>query len=75
VTPREEATMPTTKQRLPRRHAPSLQRFVLEELASFTKEGAFASNAPGKAEPEWASVLLFAPTAVVWFLDATRCAC
>jgi hypothetical protein len=33
------------KSRRPRRPAPSLQRFTLEELAPFTKEGTFASNA------------------------------
>jgi hypothetical protein len=44
-TPNEERTMPTVKPRSPRRHSPSLQRFSLEELASFTKEGTFASDA------------------------------
>lgn len=37
--------MPRMRWRLPQRHALSLQRFVLEDLASFTKEGTFASNA------------------------------
>ena len=37
--------MPTVKTRSPRRHPPSLQRFLLEELAPFTKEGTFSTNA------------------------------
>ncbi len=37
--------MPRMRWRLPQRHALSLQRFVLEDLACFTKEGTFASNA------------------------------
>jgi hypothetical protein len=41
----EERTMPSMKCRLPRRHAPSLEQFVLEELALFRKAGTFASNA------------------------------
>jgi hypothetical protein len=45
VTKSEENRMPTQKPELPNQHAPSLQRFALDELAPFTKEGTFASNA------------------------------
>jgi hypothetical protein len=44
-TPHEERTMPTAKPRRPRRHPPSLQRFVLEELVPFTKQGKFSMEA------------------------------
>ena len=37
--------MPTKKPRHPRTHAPSLQRFALDELAPFTKEGVFPQAA------------------------------
>jgi hypothetical protein len=37
--------MPAKKFKPPSQHAPSLQRFALAELAPFTREGAFASNA------------------------------
>jgi hypothetical protein len=43
--------MPTLKRRLPSTHAPSLPRFVREQLASFTKEGTVASNAPACRQP------------------------
>jgi hypothetical protein len=41
----EESAMHTIQSRRSPKHAPSLQRFSLEELAPFTREGAFASNA------------------------------
>jgi hypothetical protein len=44
-TTHEEKIMPTKKPRHPRTHAPSLQRFALDELAPFTKEGVFAQAA------------------------------
>src|SRR5580692_19442 len=44
-TSHEERTMPTVKRRSRRPHPPSLQRFVLEELAPFTKEGTFSTDA------------------------------
>jgi hypothetical protein len=37
--------MPTVKPRSPRRHPPSLPRFALAELAPFTKEGTFSTDA------------------------------
>jgi hypothetical protein len=37
--------MPTVKPGSPRRHPPSLQRFALEKLAPFTKEGTFSTDA------------------------------
>jgi hypothetical protein len=37
--------MPGMKRRLPSKHAPSLERFVREELALFRKGGTFALNA------------------------------
>jgi hypothetical protein len=44
-TPNAKRTMPTVKRRSPRRHPSSLQRFSLEELASFTNEGTFGADA------------------------------
>lgn len=37
--------MPTAKPTNPRRHPPSLQRFSLDELAPFTKEETFSTDA------------------------------
>jgi hypothetical protein len=45
-TPHEERTMPSVKRRSPRRRPPSLQRFVLEELALSTKEGTSRRTRP-----------------------------
>jgi hypothetical protein len=36
--------MPSMKCRLPRRHASSMEQFLLQELALFRKAGTFASN-------------------------------
>jgi hypothetical protein len=46
----EEKMMPGMKRGLLSRLAPSLERFVLEELALFRKEGTFASNASRDAQ-------------------------
>jgi hypothetical protein len=44
-TPNDERAMPAVKLRSPRRHPPSLQRFSREELAPFTTEGLFSTDA------------------------------
>ena len=45
--PNEERTMPTVKPGSPRPHPPSLQRFLLEELAPFAKEGSSGQTRAG----------------------------
>jgi hypothetical protein len=45
MTPTEEHAMATRKTKPQPPHVPNLQRFALDELEPFTREGAFASNA------------------------------